>query len=435
MTWRCRFSVGRSGRFVTDGSGNVAVLFALSFPIALGGVAMAVEGGVLFLKKTAAQAAADAAALSVGNAIIAGATSQGVAAEGRAVAAAMGFAAGVNGVSVTVNSPPVSAPYASVTGAAEVLVSVSQPPTLSRLFHPGNYTVTGKSVAKGTAITTTTVTTYGGGGCILALNATGVGVNVGGTSSLHAPKCYVYANSNSASAIYNNGGGATTAKVVSAVGTVSPSGITAESIVSYGPAIANPYADLSVGTPPTACASESTNPLKPGNYCDGLTVNGGANVTLEPGTYYITGGKLTVNGGSLTGANVTFVLTGSGKKYAYMNVAGNSVINVTAPTSGPFAGVVVYADPAYPEASQSLAGGSNQYFGGAIVAPTNTVSFAGNGVSSSGHNCTQIVGGQVLITGVSAVENDCASYTGVRPFGGPATTTTTTTTTPGRLLQ
>jgi Flp pilus assembly protein TadG len=423
-------------RFVADRSGNMAILLALSMPLALGGTALAIEGGTLFLKKTAVQAAADAAALSVGNAIIAGATTQAAAvAEGRAIVAAMGLANGENGVTVTVNAPPTGATYAGTTGAAEVLVSVSQPPTLSRLFHPANYTVTGRSIAQGAINTTTTRTTYGGGGCILALNTTGVGVNVGGTASLNAPKCYVYANSNSASSIYNNGGGFTKAKVVSAVGTVLPSGIVAESIVSYAPPIENPYSDLSVGTPPTQCASVTTNPLKPGNYCDGLTVNAGANVSLEPGVYYITSGKLTVNGGTLTGSGVTFVLTGSGKKYAYMNVAGNSVINITAPTSGPFAGVVVFADPAYTGNTQSLSGGASQYFGGAIVAPTSSVFFAGNGVASNGHNCTQIVGGVVSITGVSAVENDCASYAGVKPFGGAPTTITTTTISPGRLLQ
>jgi hypothetical protein len=44
--------------------------------------------------------------------------------------------------------------------------------------------------------------------------------------------------------------------------------------------------------------------------------SGSANVTLNPGIYYLDGGSLTVNAGTtLTGTGVTLVFTGSGNDW------------------------------------------------------------------------------------------------------------------------
>src|SRR6185437_4160411 len=102
------FSVlfGWSRAFAADQSGNIIMLFALSAPIVLGFAALATEGGALFEKKAAVQAAADQAAVSAANSFNSSQTAYTI--EGKAITAQMGFVDGQNGVTVTVNNPPAS---------------------------------------------------------------------------------------------------------------------------------------------------------------------------------------------------------------------------------------------------------------------------------------------------------------------------------------
>jgi hypothetical protein len=52
--------------------------------------------------------------------------------------------------------------------------------------------------------------------------------------------------------------------------------------------------------------------LNAGNYCGGISIAGNQNVTLNPGTYTITGGGLTFNGSGTvrTGGNLAEILDG-----------------------------------------------------------------------------------------------------------------------------
>jgi Flp pilus assembly protein TadG len=59
--------LGPSRAFASDRSGSMIVLFALAAPIALRLAALGTEGGALYEKKAAVQAAADQAAVSAAN--------------------------------------------------------------------------------------------------------------------------------------------------------------------------------------------------------------------------------------------------------------------------------------------------------------------------------------------------------------------------------
>jgi len=154
--------------------------------------------------------------------------------------------------------------------------------------------------------------------------------------------------------------------------------------------------------------------LSPGVYCGGLSLNAGAVVTLQAGTYIMDGGSLSVNGGAtLAGNGVTLVFTSG----ANATINGGAVVNLTAPTSGTMAGIVVYADRNTPAGTAfKFNGGAQQYFGGAVYVPTGAVSFAGGANTSTG--CTQLIGGTLTFTGNSQLSIDCAAYK-VRPLGTP----------------
>lgn len=87
---------------------------------------------------------------------------------------------------------------------------------------------------------------------------------------------------------------------------------------------------------------DATTTLKPGVYCGGLTIKGNSNVTFSPGTYVIKNGRFVVDSNSrVTGTGVTFYLTGSN---ATIEFTSNTVVNFSAPTSGPQAGVIFFED-------------------------------------------------------------------------------------------
>jgi hypothetical protein len=134
------------------------------------------------------------------------------------------------------------------------------------------------------------------------------------------------------------------------------------------------------------------------------------------------------SGAVVTGKGVTIVLTSSsGKSNSYPTVAinGSSSVNITAPTSDSAlgtdsSGVVMFEDP---KASGNLyvTGNSNTYFGGAIVAPSMAIQFAGTGVSGTGQNCTEIIGDTITFTGNSSVSSDCGAYGTAAISGGVQT--------------
>lgn len=403
--------LGPSRAFASDRSGSMIVLFALAAPIALGLAALGTEGGALYEKKAAVQAAADQAAVSAANSFNSSNTAYTI--EGKAVAAQMGFVDGEGGVTVTVNSPPASGPSAGKAGYVEVIISLPQPPMLSRLFHPANYTIGGRAVAQ-----------YGGPACVLALDPTvKSALLANGSTIVNMPKCNIVSDSNASDSLTVGGSASVTVNAAIAVGGINAtSGLVDNYNLAGAATVPNPYAGLSVpatwdsGSAQTI-PSTPTATLSPGWY-SGFTVNSSQRVTLKPGVYYIdgAGGDLKINAGAVaTGTGVTFVLTSSSSKVPAVSINGSATVNITAPTSGSAlgidsAGVVIFQDPNVgSKQSLNINGNSNTYFGGAIVAPAAAIGFEGTGVSGTGHNCTQIIGDTVTFIGNSSVSSDCSS--------------------------
>jgi Flp pilus assembly protein TadG len=177
---------GRSGwpggRFARSRRGSVAVIFAITLPVMIGFVGLAIEVGMWLLVKRAMQGAADAAAYSA--AIAAAVGDVPYVTEGTAVAAQDGYANGANGIVVTVNNPPQYGNYTSDSSAVEVIIRQPQPLLLSA-FLPG---VTAPTIsARAAAIEPE-------GACIIALSNTGTGVSLSGGTSVSAPGCAVASN-------------------------------------------------------------------------------------------------------------------------------------------------------------------------------------------------------------------------------------------------
>ena len=255
-------------------------------------------------------------------------------------------------------------------------------------------------------------------GCVLALDTTASGaISNGGSTTTTLSNCSVYSNSNSAAAVSVGGSATLTARSIGTVGKASLSGnvITTDGIRTGLFPISDPYYDATYpsfsGCTQTHLNVNKSTTIDPGVYCDGLTVNAGATLTLNPGIYYIDRGSFSVNGGAtINGQGVTLVFTSStGANWATATINGNASVNLTAPIGGPTAGIVVFGDRQIPTGTAfKFNGGSNQYLGGAVYVPTGAISYAGG--SSSSTSCTKIIGGTVNFTGNSNLAINCTSY-------------------------
>jgi hypothetical protein len=396
-------------RFAREQCGNYTILAAVVLPVLVGVGGLGTEAGLWLYRQQTAQGAADLGAIS---AATAGGGSSRLVLEAQAIAASYGLINGLNGVSVTVNQPPQSGTHIGTAGAVEVIVKQPQARLFSALFGSQAISVSARAVAVG-----------GSPGCLLALDASAAGaISVQGSSQVNLKNCNLYDNSSSSTALSVGGSGTLSAGAIDVVGSVSgTSSITAANGIATGaPAMADPYANAPFGSysslPCLSAAGLST--LSPGRYCSGITLTAGANVTLNPGIYYLDQGSLSIAGNAtLTGTGVTLVFTSStGTNWANAKISSNATINLTAPTSGATAGIVMFGDRGMPAGTSfKLEGGGVQNFGGAVYLPKAALTFTGG--SSTGTVCTQIIADTVTFTGNSNLAASCSGY-GVNSFGG-----------------
>lgn len=400
-------------RFRSDQTGSYAIITALTMPTLLGLVGLGSEVGLWYYNHQHMQSAADSGAISAATAYSIQGNTTGLTTQAQAATAAYGFVAGANNVVVTLHQPPASGPYTSTPNAVEVIVSQPQTRLLSSLFSSNQLTISARAVALSKGL-----------GCVLSLDTTASGATlIKGTSAVNLSGCSLMDNSNNSSALTLNGGGTLSALSVNVVGDVSgPSNITTTQGVITGAApAADPYANSSYpsfsGCDKHNFSSKKIETINPGVYCGGLTLNGGANVTLNPGVYYLDQGSLSVNGGAtLTGTGVTLVFTSStGIHYATANINGGATISLTPPTNGGTAGIVFFGDRNMPVGTSfSFEGGASQVLGGALYLPRGAVSFAGGSVTATA--CTQLVADTITFTGNSNFAINCAGY-GTKPLG------------------
>jgi Flp pilus assembly protein TadG len=416
-------------RMQSDRRGAVAVVIALlAIPVLAGFAAMAVDTSTWSSAQNSAQGAADNAALSALVAAGAGASSTQVTNEALANAALNGFTNGQNGVTVTVNNPPKSGPNTSNSSAYEVIVTKPQKTLFGGLLGTAP-TVIGRAVALNPSPA-----------CLLALNtsASSAFALSGGSTTVTASNCTVAANSSSASAVTLSGGASITAGKLNVVGNYTTSGgstVTA-TIKTGAPATSDPYASLAVpsfsgcgsnptttGGSPTTYTPSGSPTINPGVYCGGINVSGGANLTMNSGTYIINGSgpgnfAFNVSGSTVTGSGVSIVVTGPGTGgWGTVNISG-STVTLSAPASGAMQGVVMYMDRKAPgplttgcnnnQCTDNISGGSSMSITGTLYFPSQIVNYSGGG---SGSACEQLIADEITFSGGASFGKSCGSLT------------------------
>ena len=407
-----RWTTSLVSRFLEDHSGNIAIIAAVVMPVLVGFAGLGSEVGLWYFKHQTLQSAADSGAVSAatGNSK----TASDLSLQADSVTASYGLIAGSNGTVVTVNRPPKSGTHTASANAVEVVVTQPQARLMSAIWSSDPVTIAGRAVAIYT----------GGAGCVLALDGVTSGAATAqGTANVALNGCSLFDNSVSGTALIAGGNSSISALSVNVVGGVSgTSNITTTQGDNTGqPAANDPYAGVSIpafsGCDQSNYSAKKTLTISPGVYCGGISVNAGANLTLNPGIYYIDQGSLTVNGNAtVTGAGVTLIFTSStGSNWPTATINGGANINLTAPTSGPTAGMVIYADRKMPVGTAfKLNGGSTEYFGGAVYVPKAALTFTGGANSNGG--CTQIVADSVDFAGNANLAVNCSGF-GTQPIG------------------
>jgi len=414
--WLIRALCHRVRAFQANQSGSYIVLTALLMPVVVGCMGLGVDFGLWYKAKQALQGAADSGAASAAAAYAASSSSD-LTLQATAIAGAYGFVVGQKSVSIEVSRPPSSGYYASNQNAIEVILSQPQARYFSALWNAAPVPISARAVAL----------SYGGAACVLALDGSSSGaISAQGSTDVSLTGCALFSNASSSSSISVGGSALISAQSVGAVGGVSgTSNITATSGITTGdPSISDPYASSSFpsfsGCDANNFTAKTTVTINPGVYCGGISLNAGASVSMSPGIYYIDSGSLSVNGSAtLTGDGVTLVFTSSnGNNYGTATINGGATVNLTAPTSGPTEGIVLFGDRNMPIGTTfKLNGGSTQVLQGATYLPKAAVQYSGG--TGSSNTCAQVIGDTVSFTGNSNLAINCPNM-GTKPIGSSA---------------
>jgi Ca2+-binding RTX toxin-like protein len=202
---------------------------------------------------------------------------------------------------------------------------------------------------------TTVTETVAVGPSVIVLNPTQSGaLTVSGSSFINV-KGDIVVDSNSTSALTIGGTSQITATQILVVGGVSKTGspiLTPTPITGVATA-PDPFAALPTPSATglvnqgSASFSTGTHTLNPGIYTQ-ISVTNGASVILNPGTYVIKGGGLTVSGaGSLSGSGVFVYNAGSsfpnaGGNFGGITISNSGTVSLSPPISGTYANILIF---------------------------------------------------------------------------------------------
>ncbi len=463
-------------------SGQALVLTALALVTLLAVAGLAVDMGVMRYDKRVQQTAADAAAIAAATDISSGTwqsagqnassnngfTDSG---SGNSLSPCYSSGASVGMVCVEIDNPPHDGPHSTDSSCplttpscdydyVEARVAKVQPTFFMKILGIDSETVVARAVA------TDWSGAWGNGNdCVIttgppsaSMSANNAPLGVNGSVILNAPTCGIQDDGN----LIANGGtnlSIDAASINVAYGYNGPSktdcssdpvvGVCPPPSANTGVIVPDPLlykypvpalgSCAAAGTCPTM-ADNSSEPVtfQPGTYVGGI-INAGSEVIFNPGVYVIDGGTLLVDGGtevcgggtvadwtstawaSLTtpacayAGGVTFYITGG----ATVTVKGLATVQMYAPNSGTYEGLLFYQDSSDSNA-MTLLGTSSSFYQGAIYEPNPSAQlyFGGNAAFNSGAAYTLIDVGQLTMAGNPDITLN-SNYSSLSGGGGP----------------
>lgn len=376
--------------------GHVAVIFGLALPVILGIAAFAIDGVSINRQVSWMQNTADSAALAVAKELhIYRDKPDELTAVGRArveaLLTAAGFAGRPHSVEVSVDQ---------VANTVDVQIAM-----VAKSFVPGHIwsenPVQVLSVARA----------FGNARlCVLGLNrSASQTIKAAKGAVITAPECAVQSNSSDPQSLEVIG-----ASRIESAGTCSSGGITGPDSITPDPETDCPALDdpLSDRPPPNVVGcdfldfhvEEGVSTISPGTYCGGIKMANKAVVYAEPGIYVITGGKLDLgNKTELLGEKVSFYFADDAATFEFKD---NGIVELSAPTDGPMAGILFYENPAAPQGRRfKISSDSARKLLGTIYLPRAILEISGGGKVAQASAYTVILANRIEIETSNLVVN------------------------------
>lgn len=406
--------VNRAGIGALAG-GQVMILICVGIVALVGMIAIVADFSFMQHQRNKMQTAADSAAMAASEELSYGDFVKA----GKADASTNGYTDGTGGITVAINNPPSTGPNSSNSAYVEAVVTGSEPTYFLRVLGVNSMTVSARAVA------------YEGNGpsCIYVLNpSASAAFSASGTVNVQSG-CGLMVNSSASNGLSANGNVTVKAPSIGVVGNYSTTGG-----ASFTPtpktgiiAATDPLSSIPA---PTVGSCAHTNfkltgttgsvtapyQLYSGTYCGGITVNGNAWLHFNSGTYILAGGGMSISSNTvMNGTGVTFYNTTGTGGYGGISINANSTVNLSAPTTGPLAGILFFQDRAIPStgAASTLSGNSTSTFDGALYFPTTALTFNGNS-SSNGYSI--VVANSLTLVGNSSLGNNYSSLANGSPI-------------------
>lgn len=330
--------------FQRNESGNIAITVAIAVPVLLGAVSVGVDLTSLNQSKTQLQSIADSAALAAAREMRLGNANQQT----------------IDQVARNyVNSIVYSTTKLTSVQTSTSIASDYKNVTVSLTGQTGSMFAAKVGVAPQSVSASARASVLGGAPlCMVMLKTNNFllnyGIKVEANSSITAPGCSIYSNEQHPSGLTVATGARISAATVCSAGGLSGSSVAFTTAPQLDcPVLPDPLAARpDPVSNPKACdfngkvINGGAVTLYPGVYCDGLKITGNAVVTLNPGIYTMRDngwgslGALVVNNGStLKGTDVGFFFSGAA---SYMDLQPTSIIDLSAPRTGPMAGVLLW---------------------------------------------------------------------------------------------
>ena len=398
-------------------TGNIATMTALVSVGLIGMVGLGVETGYWYHLQEKAQIAADVSAYAGAVALRNGETVEVTKATAIKEAEALGYTV-ANLATVTPVSPPSQGPF-QTNRDIEVVINYHAPRVFSTIFENDQLFRDVNAVA-GYAPAVDV--------CILALDPTGsAALDISGSSNVDVSGCEFMSNSLADDGFSVRGQANVEIDCANSAGGFEQDGTTSTIMLSTCPGprtdlfqADDPFADLEEPDTTGPCrnltnterqamnGSAGSVSLSPGptgtrRFCNGLDLR--KNVHFEPGIYIIDGQSLTTAANAnVTGTGVTFYLTGG----ADLGFRGTSSLNLTAPITGPYAGILFFGDRSDTSAEYIFNGTSDSLLTGTLYAAGSDITYAGDFTGADG--CLQIIAFRIDLTGGSNMTGDCDAY-------------------------
>ena len=416
-------------KLLKDRRGNALAIACAAMPLVVGAAGLATDTIQWTLWKRQLQRAADSAAVAgvYDRENAGGATTNTPAAVCRDLAVnlhtwmALQGTTPCTGTTGSYSSLSYPANTAFQSNQVAVTLRIQQSLPFSSLFLSVAPVITASATAAGIST---------GHPCALALNSTGTAMDYSGNATVNAPTCILYSDSASANSASAGGSSAVTAKAVAGVGGISESNnFSVSQYLPYSPSIPDPFANITPDPSDMHCSASGLD--KNTSFPAGSNINCWSSISTQPHdvinvpsnipVVYVNGGSVDLKGTFNCTCTVVLTNTSAASNATIGGWSSNSQAsnNITAPMTGPYAGIAVYQDRRALANTVKINGGSNNVIQGAVYFPNATLQINGSGTAVS--LCAMWIAKNISFNGNSSIaisSPDDTACSGKEPGGG-----------------